>query len=154
MTATPLGLQSPRGFFETRPEEFQRFQIGQPRGTVRPNRVASNRSSARGIGPAIRGEVRIPGSDHDCIRFEQLEGVLLCQQHVAENERPAWLETPDADAAASGVQLLDILMQPAPDAIASSAFAADNIEILLDPVLIALARSQVLHEQISTALIR
>ena len=112
------------------------------------------RPSSGGIRPTIRSEVRKPVSDPDCIRFEQLKRILLCQQHVAENERFAWLETPDADTAARGVQLLDVLMQPPPDTIAFSAFPADNIEILMGPILLALLGSQVLDKQISGALVR
>src|SRR6266478_3386399 len=82
---------------------------------------------ARSIRPAIGGEVRIPVSDPDCIRFEQFERRLLCQQHVAKNERLAWLQSQYTDALAMCVKLFDVLMHTVPNAIAFSARPADHI---------------------------
>jgi len=109
---------------------------------------------ARSIRPAIGGEVRIPVSDPDCIRFEQFERRLLCQQHVAKNERLAWLETQDTDALAMCVKLFDVLMHTVPNAIAFSARPADHIEMAMGPILLALLDRQVLHEQLGAALVR
>ena len=109
---------------------------------------------ARSIRPAIGGEVRIPVSDPDCIRFEQFERRLLCQQHVAKNERLAWLETQDTDALAMCVKLFDDLMHTVPNAIAFSARPADHIEMAMGPILLALLDRQVLHEQLGAALVR
>jgi hypothetical protein len=41
---------------------------------------------ARNIRPAVGGKIRVLVGDPDCIRLEQLERRLLCQQHAAEND--------------------------------------------------------------------